>query len=152
MVQSIFVVKLHNILVLSFHHIVFHFQIVYCVKNLVFYLVNSNIRSEFLLRQEASHYYNGPEVNWPSCGSKFSGISRPGGSLISDKIIKATNTLMEPTTNSRLVSTAIDNGSKSTELPTLISSQNTLSKLMAKRYQQNFDPLLAWSKKWIKIF
>jgi len=42
MVQSIFVVKLHNILVLSFHHVAFHFQIVYCVKNLVFYVVTSN--------------------------------------------------------------------------------------------------------------
>ena len=96
MVQSIFVVKLHNILVLSFHHIVFHFQIVYCVKNLVFYLVNSNIRSEFLLRQEASHYYNGPEVNWPSCGPIFSGLSRSGfpnqsQNCLGDKHIDGTN-------------------------------------------------------------
>ena len=147
MVQSIFVVKLHNILVLSFHHIVFHFQIVYCGKNLVFYLVNSNIRSEFVFKQAALLKRTGKGLTRTP---KIFGNIASGGSLISDKIVQATNILMEPTTNSRLVSTAIDNGSKSTELPTLISSQNTLSKLMAKRYQQNFDPLLA--KKWIEIF
>ena len=92
MVQSIFVVKLHNILVLSFHHIVFHFQIVYCVKNLVFYLVNSKIRSEFLLRQEASHY-NWPKAAWPPRRSKnwIRGFPNQWQNYLGDKHIDGTN-------------------------------------------------------------